>query len=52
MKTKDQDSLSEAGRKGGEATKARYGAEFYRQLGRRSGERRRALVSSSAKEAV
>jgi len=31
-------TVSEAGRRGGEATKRRHGPEFYEQIGRKGGE--------------
>ncbi len=31
-------TLQEAGRKGGEAVKAKYGPEFYREIGKKGGE--------------
>ena len=34
----DREGLSEAGRRGGEVVKERYGAEFYSEIGKRGGE--------------
>ena len=34
----DKEGLSEAGRRGGEVVKERYGAEFYSEIGKRGGE--------------
>ena len=34
----DREGLSEAGRRGGEVVKERYGSEFYSEIGRRGGE--------------
>ncbi len=36
-KTKGDMSVSEAGRKGGETTKKRYGEGFYEEIGRKGG---------------
>jgi general stress protein YciG len=33
----DREGLSEAGRRGGEVVKERYGAEFYREIGEKGG---------------
>ncbi|MDQ5863442.1 MAG: general stress protein, partial [Thermoproteota archaeon] len=33
----DKEGLSEAGRRGGEVVKERYGAEFYREIGEKGG---------------
>jgi uncharacterized protein len=34
----DREGLSEAGRRGGEVVKERYGSEFYSEIGKRGGE--------------
>ena len=39
----DKEGLSEAGRRGGEVVKERYGAEFYREIGEKGGEARTTL---------
>src|SRR5215204_844346 len=39
----DREGLSEAGRRGGEVVKERYGAEFYREIGEKGGEARTTL---------
>lgn len=37
-------SVSEAGKKGGEVTKARYGEGYYESIGKRGGQKVRELI--------
>ena len=43
-KSKPEMSVIEAGRKGGITTRRRYGIEFYERIGRKGGQRVKALI--------
>ncbi|UCH36692.1 MAG: Em GEA1 (EM1) [Armatimonadota bacterium] len=40
-------TVQEAGRKGGETTKKRYGPRFYEQIGRKGGQKVKRMVEES-----
>ncbi|MDB4964880.1 MAG: Pyridoxamine 5-phosphate oxidase [Myxococcales bacterium] len=47
-----RDAGKKGGEKGGQTTKARYGSEFYREIGRRGGETVRASRGSEFYEEI
>lgn len=51
MEEKEPMTVSEAGRRGGKATAAKHGSEFYERIGRMGGQRVRQLIEAG-KQAV
>jgi len=50
MSTDEDISVKVAGRRGGTATRDRYGSDFYRRIGKLGGERTRDLYAELLKE--
>jgi general stress protein YciG len=44
-------TVSEAGRRGGEATKQKYGQQFYERIGRKGGQKVKRLIEEGKKAA-
>lgn len=49
MGEKGKMTVAEAGRKGGQATKAKYGHEFYEEIGRKGGQKVKSLIEAGKK---